>query len=71
MDPTDKFRINLNQNLWGLVISYAAVGLSQRYGFHQLWWLAFVMSCAMSLSVLTCLLFYTINYCRNKWKNVG
>ncbi len=66
MDPTDKFKINLNQNLWGLVISYAAVGLSQRYGFHELWWLAFVMSCAMTLSVLICLPFYTINYCRKK-----
>ena len=64
----DKFNINLNQNIWGLVISYAAVGLSQRFGFHELWWLAFVVACAMSLSVLATLALYTVNYCRNKWK---
>ena len=66
MSALDMLRINLNQNLWGLVVSYSAVGLSQRYGFHELWWLAFVMSCFMSLSVLMCLVFYTVNYCRNK-----
>ncbi len=71
MDATDKFKINLNQNLWGLIISYSAVGLSQRYGFHELWWLAFVVSCAMSLSLLVCLVFYSINYCREKWKKTA
>ena len=68
MDAADKFKINLNQNLWGLIICYSAVGLSQRYGFHELWWLAFVVSCAMSLSVLICLVFYSISYCSHKWK---
>lgn len=41
-DTSDKFKINLNQNLWVLIVSYAAVGLSQRYGFHQLWWMAYI-----------------------------
>jgi hypothetical protein len=71
MPIEDKVDVNLNQNLWGLVVSYVAVGLSQRYGFHELWWLAFVVSCAMSLSVLVCLVFYSINYCCNKWKKIA
>jgi len=66
MSVEDKIYIKLNQNLWGLLLSYAAVGLSQRYGFHELWWLAFVVACCMSLSILICLVFYTINYCQRK-----
>jgi hypothetical protein len=67
----DKLKINLNQNIWWLIISYSTVGFSQRYGFHELWWLAFVMSCFCSLSVLICLAFYTINYCRHKYGNAN
>lgn len=62
----DKFKINLNQNLWGMVVSYVTTGLSQRYGFHELWWLSFVVACVMSLSVLICIAFYTFDYCQRK-----
>jgi len=68
-DVAENFKINLNQNLWGLIVSYATVGLSERYGFHQLWWLAFVVSCMMSCSVFICLIFYPINYCKKKLKD--
>jgi hypothetical protein len=32
----DRFHINLNQNLWGLVVSYAALGIAEAGGrpFH-------------------------------------
>ncbi len=66
MSIDDKVYVKLNQNLWGLVVSYAGVGLSERYGFHQLWWLSFIVAIAMSISILVCLVFYTINYCRKK-----
>jgi len=66
MAVEDKLNINLNQNLWGIVVSYAAVGLAERYGFHQLWWLAFIVACCMSASVVVSFAFYTYNYCRQK-----
>ena len=33
MDVADKFKINLNQNLWGLLITYIAVGYLSAMGF--------------------------------------
>lgn len=66
MPVEDNLNINLNQNLWGLIIAYAALGAAEKFGFHHLWWLAFIVSCAMTASVLLTAIFYTIAYCKAK-----
>jgi hypothetical protein len=66
MSIEDKLNINLNQNLWGLVAAYAALGVAEHWGLRWLFRLSFIVSMGMSLSVLITLAFYTWNYCRNK-----
>jgi hypothetical protein len=66
MAVEDKFNINLNQNLWGLVFCYGALGAAEHWGLKYLFWLAFVASIGLTISVLTTFAFYTWNYCRRK-----
>jgi hypothetical protein len=65
MAVEDKFDINLNQNLWGLVVSYAALGVAEHWGLKWLFWPSLIVAGGMSLSVLVTTAFYTWNYC---WK---
>ena len=51
----DKFDINLNQNLWGLVVSYAALGVAEHWCLGALFWFSFTASIGMTLSVLVTL----------------
>jgi len=37
MDPTEKFNINLNQNLWLLLIAFVSIGLSEYYCLKSLY----------------------------------
>jgi hypothetical protein len=67
----DKFKIDLNQNIWGLIVSLLALGLGEYYHLPNLsgfgWWL----SLGFSLSVVISFNFYTWNYCKKKlesWK---
>lgn len=62
----ESFKINLNQNLWGLVVAYAALGAAEHWGLKRLGYLSFIMTIGMTLSVLATTLFYTVNYCRSK-----
>ena len=39
MAVEDKFYNNLNQNLWGLIVSYTALGISEHWGLKRLGWL--------------------------------
>jgi SNF family Na+-dependent transporter len=64
----DKFYINLNQNLWGLVVCYAALGVAEHWGLRALFWLSLISSCGMTLSALFTLVFYTWRYCKDKVK---
>jgi hypothetical protein len=66
MSIPEKLHINLNQNLWGLVVSYSALGAAEHWGLKWLFWPALVVSAGMSLSVLVTFAFYTWNYCRKK-----
>lgn len=68
MAVEDKFYINLNQNLWGLVVAYAALGVSEHLGLKRLGCLSFILSIGLSISVLLTVAFYTWNYCRGKIK---
>ena len=64
--PTEQFKINLNQNLWGLVASFASLGLAEHYHLSTLFWLSVVVSVVMALSVVCTTIAYTINYWKAK-----
>lgn len=64
--PTDQFKINLNQNTWGLVVAFSALGASEHYQLCTLFWFAGAASIIMLLSVAVTTLAYTINYCKQK-----
>jgi cytochrome c oxidase subunit IV len=62
----DQFKINLNQNLWGLIFSFTALGLSEHYHLETLFRFALASSAIMLASVLATTISYTITYCRKK-----
>jgi hypothetical protein len=64
----DKFNINLNQNLWGLVVSYVALGVAEHWCLKWLFRLSLGVSIVMSVSILFTVLFYTWNYCHKRAK---
>ena len=66
MAPEDKFKINLNQNLWVLVVAFLSLGLSEYYDLQRLEVLSLILSIGALVSVGATLLFYTIRYCKNK-----
>jgi len=65
-NPGEQFKINLNQNLWGLVVAFAALGASEHYRLCVLFWFALALSIVMVLSVAVTTLAYTINYWKQK-----
>ena len=66
MNLEDKFNINLNQNLWALVVCYAALGVAEHWKLCALFWLSIISSAGMTLYVLIAFAFYTWNYCKKK-----
>jgi hypothetical protein len=66
--PEQNFKINLNQNLWGLVVGLVSLGIAEHFQLYVLFCFAAVLSVVMVLSVISTTIFYTINYCRNKMK---
>jgi hypothetical protein len=66
MSVEDKFNINLNQNLWGLVAAYGALGVAERWNLPWLLKLSRIAAVAMTISVCLTVAFYTWNYCRAK-----
>ena len=66
MNPAEQFKINFNQNLWGLLIAFGFLGAAEHYKLCTLFWFAAVASGIMSLSVAVTTLAYTINYWKNK-----
>lgn len=65
--PADQFKINLNQNLWGLVVSFAALGVAEHFKLCTLFWFAAITSAIMLLSVAVTTVAYTVNYWKHKW----
>ncbi len=63
---TDQFRINLNQNLWGLVVGLVALGTAEHFNLSTLFWFSVVVSAIMVASIAVTTLAYTINYWKNK-----
>jgi glucan phosphoethanolaminetransferase (alkaline phosphatase superfamily) len=66
MPSADDFKINLNQNLWGLVVSLGALGASEHWSLRTLYWFALVVSVVMALSVIVTTFVYTLRYCQKK-----
>ena len=66
--PEEQFKINLNQNIWGLVVGLGGLGVAEYYGLHTLYWFTLVLSGIMVLSVAVTTLAYTINYWKHKMK---
>jgi glucan phosphoethanolaminetransferase (alkaline phosphatase superfamily) len=64
--PTEAFKINLNQNLWALVVSYASLGCAEYYGLCTLYWLSAVAALAATLSVVATSVVYTYTYWKKK-----
>jgi hypothetical protein len=69
MGLEDKFDINLNQNLWGLIVAYVALGSAEHWGLKRLFWLSLFVSIGFSISVLFTVAFYTINYCKKNFRD--
>jgi glucan phosphoethanolaminetransferase (alkaline phosphatase superfamily) len=66
MSAADQFKINLNQNLWGVVVSFSALGAAEYYKLFTLFWFAAVVSTIMVLSIAVTTFAYTTNYWKNK-----
>lgn len=66
--PQDQFKINLNQNLWGLVVGLGALGSAEYFNLGVTFWLALVTACIMLISVICTTTAYTITYFKNKTK---
>ena len=65
-NPAEQFKINLNQNLWGLVAAFSALGLSEHYHLCVLFWFSVISSAVMTLSVVVTTTAYTLNYWKSK-----
>ena len=64
--PAEQFKITLNPNLWGLVVSFSALESVEHYKLSTLFWFSVVASVIMVASVSETTLAYTINYWKNK-----
>lgn len=68
MDSSD-IKVNLNQNLWGLLVSLSTLGSAEFFGLCSLYWFGLILSILTSLSFLVTLIAYTRNYWKNKTKS--
>ena len=64
----NNFKINLNQNLWGLFLTLLALGTAEHFDLCTLYWFGLVLSGLTSISFIFTLIAYTINYWKNKMK---
>jgi len=63
----DKFKVNLNQNIWILIISLLGLGFSEYFNLQKLMTISFLLTIISFISVFFTLIFYTTNYCKNKF----
>ena len=71
MPMKDSFKINLNQNLWALVISLTALGIGEHFQLQNLKKFGILLTTTTSVSYLiTTLVAYTVNYWRNKMRKI-
>jgi hypothetical protein len=67
-NPTENFKINLNQNLWGLLLCLLTLGLGEYYNLGTLFKFGLILSCLASISFTITLIAYTVNYWKEKMK---
>lgn len=65
-NPADAFKISLNQNLWGLIVAFSALGIAEYYRLCSLFWFAAILSFVMTASVVITASIYTYKYCKGK-----
>lgn len=65
----DNIKINFNQNLWGLVAGFGALGASEYLNLQALYCFSFAVSGIMLISIAFTTFAYTIDYCKNKFRN--
>jgi len=66
MSIPDTVKVNLNQNLWALLLVLSALGAAEYLRLCTLFWFSVVLSALVSISVIVTLSFYTYTYCRKK-----
>ena len=62
----DNFKINLNQNLWGLLVSFGFLGVAEYFHLCVLFWFSIVPAAAMVISLCITTWVYTAKYKENK-----
>jgi hypothetical protein len=67
-NPVDQFKVKLNQNLWGLVVSFGALGVAEYYSLSTLFWFAAVASMIMTISLGFTTWAYTVKYWQERVK---
>ena len=65
-DAAEQFKINLNQNLWGLLVSFGFLGAAEYYELSVLFWFSVVPASAMVISICITSWSYTKNYVSRK-----
>lgn len=66
MNPVEDVKINLNQNLWGLIIGFVSLGASEYFELCTLFWFSIVVAVIMTLSIGATTFVYTTSYIKNK-----
>ena len=62
----DQLRVNLNQNLWALIVAYGALGAAEHWCLKYLLWPSLAASWILTGMVLVSFGFYTYHYCVRK-----
>lgn len=65
-NPADKININLNQNLWGLLVGFGFLGVSEYYNLCVSLIFATILSVIMLISICFTTFAYTVNYMNKK-----
>jgi glucan phosphoethanolaminetransferase (alkaline phosphatase superfamily) len=64
--PLDDLNINLNQNLWGLVVSLGSLGSAEYFKLDTLYWFSFAIAVVMTVSIAITTFAYTKAYWTKK-----
>lgn len=62
----ENFKINLNQNLWALIVAFLTLGCAEYFNLDTLYYFGFITSIITSISISFSLFYYTKNYIQNK-----
>ena len=67
-NPIEPFKINLNQNLWGLVVGFLSLGFAEHFHLSALFWYSVAVSGIMLASTAVTTLAYTWKYWKDKFR---